>query len=194
MSAEPIPHRPGLWQPDPVRQRLAAYTIEDVWNLPDDAPRVELVDGVIHVVPSPTIDHQDITFLLCQWLREHAPRELRATMAIGIAIDGKNSREPDVVLYRAGVSTSNHYLTPDDVVVAVEVVSPGTRRRDRFGKPGEYAAVGIPYYWRVEQDPVHVFAYKLGDNQQYALCGDGAELLELTEPFAIKLPITEITP
>jgi hypothetical protein len=42
-----------MWQPDPVRQLRANYTIEDVLNLPEDAPRVELVDGVMVVVPSP---------------------------------------------------------------------------------------------------------------------------------------------
>ena len=49
------------WQPDPVRQRLAGHTIEDVLALPDDAPRMELVDGVMLVAPSPTIAHQNVS-------------------------------------------------------------------------------------------------------------------------------------
>jgi hypothetical protein len=32
---------PMMWQPDPVRQMRADYTIEDVLNLPEGAPRVE---------------------------------------------------------------------------------------------------------------------------------------------------------
>jgi Uma2 family endonuclease len=86
------------------------------------------------------------------------------------------------------------------VVLAVELVSPGTRRVDRFAKPGEYAAAGIRYYWRVEQDPVHVYAYRLGERlgpsgfREYELITDAADLLDLAEPFEIKLPIAEITP
>jgi Uma2 family endonuclease len=86
------------------------------------------------------------------------------------------------------------------VVLAVEVVSPGTRRVDRFAKPGEYAAAGIRYYWRIEQDPVHVYAYRLGERpgpsgfRQYELVADSADVLELAEPFEIKLPVAEITP
>jgi Uma2 family endonuclease len=89
---------------------------------------------------------------------------------------------------------------PADVVLAVEVVSPDTRRVDRFAKPGEYAAAGIPFYWRIEQDPVHVYAYRLGDRigpgeeRQYELVADSAELIELTEPFEIKLPVDDLTP
>ena len=53
----------------------------------------------------------------------------------------------------------------------MEIVSPGTRRFDRFAKPGEYAAAGIPFYWRIEQDPVHVYAYRIGDRVGPAVSG-----------------------
>ncbi|MFC0003189.1 Uma2 family endonuclease [Micromonospora siamensis] len=183
-----------------MRQQRADYTLEDLLALPDDAPRVELVDGVIQATPSPTLGHQDISSLLWLWLRTHAPAHLRAAQAVGVALNANTSRQPDVLLRRAHVSGSRSLLTPDDVVLAVEVVSPGTRRTDRFAKPGEYAAAGIPFYWRVEQDPVHLYAYRRGDRigpggeRQYELVADSAELIELTDPFDIKLPITEITP
>ncbi len=47
---------------------------------------------------------------------------------------------------------------------------------------------------------MHLYAYRLGDRigpggeRQYELVVDSAELIELSEPFDIKLPITEITP
>ncbi|HEY0699391.1 MAG TPA: Uma2 family endonuclease, partial [Micromonospora sp.] len=65
-------------------------------------------------------------------------------------------------------------------------------------KPGEYAAAGIPYFWRIEQDPVHLYAYRIGDRlgpggeRMYELVAESAELVELTEPFEIKLAIDEI--
>jgi Uma2 family endonuclease len=79
------------------------------------------------------------------------------------------------------------------VTLVVEVVSPGTRKRDRLEKPAEYAAAGIPHYWRVEQGPLHVFAYDLVD-EHYELVADSAEELVLSAPFEIKLPIRDITP
>jgi hypothetical protein len=35
MTAEPTGH--VMWSPNPLRQRLANYFLEDVLNLPDDA-------------------------------------------------------------------------------------------------------------------------------------------------------------
>jgi Uma2 family endonuclease len=194
VSAEPTPDAFERWRPDPDRQQRADYTVEDVVNLPDDAPRVELLDGVVNVVPSPTIDHQDIASLLHHWFRRHTPAGLKASLMIGVAVGMQNSFEPDVLVRRAEPSGDRHFLMPDDVVLVVEVVSPGTKRRDRFIKPGGYAAAGIKHYWRIEQHPVHVYAYELGADCSYALVADSAELIELDRPFPIKLPIAEITP
>ncbi|WP_327041479.1 Uma2 family endonuclease [Micromonospora ureilytica] len=201
MSAWPNPTPPGRWLPDPARQQRADYQVADLSNLPDDdSPRVELVDGALRVTPFPTLGHQDISGLLCTWLRCHAPSDIRATQAVAVELDDNTSRRPDVLLCRADVPSDRSTLRPSDVVLAVEIVSPGTRRIDRFAKPGEYAAAGIPFYWRIEQDPVHVYAYRIGDRvgpggeRQYELVADGPDVIELAEPFDIKLPIAEITP
>jgi Uma2 family endonuclease len=181
-----------MWTPDPVRQRAANHTIEDVLDLPDDAPRVELNDGVMVVVPAPSLNHQDISNLLWLWFRQHAPVGYRAGTAVGVATGFKNSLEPDVVLLHEPVANS-HFFDAEQVAIAVEVVSPGTRKRDRLLKPVEYAAAGVPHLWRIEQDPVHVFAYDL-DQLSYQLVADSADELVLTAPFEIRLPISDITP
>ena len=182
------------WQPDPLRQRLGRYTIQDVWELPDEAPRVELRDGAISVVPLPTPAHQNTAALIAMWLRHHAPPGLDATFGMDLMIDSVNTYVPDATVHRADVARDRRYRRPDEVLIAIEVVSPATRRRDRFERPGGFAAAGIPHYWRVEQDPVHVYAYRLGADDHYALAADSARLLELDEPFEIRLPIALITP
>ena len=200
MSAEPIPPLPRPWQPDPIRQARADYTLEDLLALPPDAPRIELLDGVIHVTPSPTLGHQNVSLLLAQWLLRRAPAQLRVAQAVGVALSGNTSRQPDVLLHRADVRLDRSFLMPEDVVLAIEIVSPGTRRTDRFAKPGEYAAAGIPFYWRIEQDPVHVYAYRLGarsgrsGERQYELITDSDDAIKLTEPFPIELSVADITP
>lgn len=190
MSTNPPP-----WHPDPVRQKLANYTIEDVLDLPSDAPRVELVDGRMLPLPSPRIDHQRISFLLTSWLVNHTPRERWQTIqAVGIAVSADHTFEPDVMVLDVDVDPGRHYVAPEQVALVVEIVSPGTRRRDRIEKPADYAAAGIRHYWRIELDPVHVYAYQRATSGHYELVADSAELLELAEPFAIKLAVAEITP
>jgi hypothetical protein len=53
-------------------------------------------------------------------------------------------------------------LGPDDVLLAVEVVGPGSVRMDRVAKPAQYAAGGIPHLWRVELDPLELITHELG--------------------------------
>jgi Uma2 family endonuclease len=196
MTAQPseswASHRP--WGPDPARQRLADYTVEDVLSLPDDAPRVELIDGVLLVAPSPTADHQDIGNLLWMWFRQHASRDFRAVTGVGVLVNTTNTLEPDLVLLKAPANGAHHFYVPEQVAIAVEVVSPGTKRRDRFQKPGAYASVGIPHYWRIEQDPVDVYAYDRDAAGAYQLIADSDTELVVPRPFEIRLPIEAITP
>jgi Uma2 family endonuclease len=195
MTAQPSEPRPTYrWAPDDVRQRLADYTVEDVLALPDHAPRVEIRDGVLIVIPSPTSGHQQIGSLLWLWFRQNAPAEFRAVQAVGVLVNATNTLEPDVVLLRTPVSASSHFFTPEKVVIVVEVVSPGTKRRDRFEKPGDYAAAGIAHYWRIEQDPVHIYAYELNGSGSYELIADSDSELVLSRPFEITLPIGAVTP
>jgi Uma2 family endonuclease len=191
MTAEPMGD--AVWTPDPVKQRRAGYTVEDVLKLPDDAPRVELTAGVLSVVPSPTGGHQRINVRLVSWLERNLPDGFEPLFAVGVLTGPKNTLEPDALILHSPVDLDHHYYDPDQVVVAVEIVSPGTKRRDRLEKPSIYARIGIPHYWRIEQEPVHVFAYDLIDGY-YELVADSAEELVLREPFELRLPISEITP
>jgi Uma2 family endonuclease len=173
------------WSPDMARQRLADYTIEDLFDLPGHTAPVELVDGVVRILPFPTFACQEIRNLLWSWLRTNAPRSLRPATSVGVAIDLQNTIEPDVVVLRHPTA-DRHYFRPDQVVLVVDVVSSA-------GRQAYYADVGIKYFWRIEQDPVHVIAYELvGDS--YKLVADTTEELVLDRPFEIRLPIRDITP
>ncbi|MEU8237029.1 Uma2 family endonuclease [Actinoplanes missouriensis] len=190
MTAEPAGQ--VMWSPDPVRQRRRDFTIEDVLKFPDDAPRVELDDGVVVVVPKPSLDHNDIANLVWWWLRQNAPEEFRPGTEVGVAAGFRTSLEPDVLLLRQPV-VSRHFYDPAQVELVVEVVSPGSRRRDRFEKPELYARAGVRHHWRIEQDPVHIYAYDLVSGA-YELVADADEELVLSAPFEIRLPIRDITP
>ncbi|MEU7225170.1 Uma2 family endonuclease [Streptomyces chrestomyceticus] len=71
-----------------------------------------------------------------------------------VAIDDRNAPRPDVMVFdQTGLDVRTVEQIPvEKAVLAVEVVSAGSRLADRFAKPALYAAAGIASYWRVERD------------------------------------------
>jgi Uma2 family endonuclease len=185
--------RPVAGFPDVRRQLAASSGVDDLRSAPDDAGRFELFDGVRRNMPAPGYDHQDIGALLWFWLRKHAPGDFRATLGTGILVEDDTLVEPDVLLVDAPVVGSSFYCTPSQVKLAVEVFETARSHSDRLTRPGLSASIGIPHYWRIEQDPIRVFAYELvGD--RYEAVADSTDKLVVSAPFAIELPIRDITP
>jgi Uma2 family endonuclease len=147
----------------PSVQMRDVWTVEDLGRLEvEDRHRYEIVDGALVVSPTPSIRHEFVVADLRDALLAQLPPELRVlTGAVGIAI-GRSYRIPDLRVVRASLrGTSADRLSPADVRLAVEVVSPGSMTMDRVMKPAQYAAAGIPGYWRVETEPVSLSAYHL---------------------------------
>jgi Uma2 family endonuclease len=44
---------------------------------------------------------------------------------------------------------------PADILLLVEITSPGNFRQDRIVKHGDYATAGIPFYLRVDLEKGH---------------------------------------
>lgn len=83
-------------------------------------------------------------------------------------------------------------LMAADVLLAVEIVSPGSRNVDLHLKPFEYADAGIPHYWVVDLDPpapsitvFHLGAPGDGYIESPATTGQ----LDTTVPFKLRIDI-----
>jgi Uma2 family endonuclease len=60
-------------------------------------------------------------------------------------------RAPDVLVVSESFFQRNPArIDAGEVLLAVEIISPGTRRTDRVLKAAEYAAAGIPHYWVID--------------------------------------------
>jgi Uma2 family endonuclease len=156
---------------EPIGQLLTA----DEYDALPENPQRELVDGVIHVMATPTPWHQDVVDGLKAGLVRLAPRELRVTREIEVRLADLLRRNPDVLVVRAdGFNRRVPFLRPEQVVLAVEVVSPGSESADRLVKPIEYARAGIPHYWRIETSSpyaVDVYTYRLAEDSRFAHTG-----------------------
>jgi Uma2 family endonuclease len=178
----------------------------EVMALPEDGHRYELIDGGLIVNPPSAPRHQGVSFFL-HYLLYRAATDAGAPVvireAIGISMPEGNLLIPDLLIAKADAASLGMPLVdPQDVLMVAEIVSPGSRRRDRTVKPYMYAEAGIPFYWRIETDkftdlaqalPV-VVVHELVGQTEYAVrhvVGAG-EILAVDEPFPVKFDPAEL--
>ena len=150
--------------PDTPPDVRRTWTVEELDDLPDDACKYELVDGRLDVTPPPTQFHQLAGQQLMEVLLTAAPRGWRALPEFPLRLSEDTQRQPDIAVFRwppqQPTGHPDNPVGPADVGLLLEIVSPSSKRRDRFAKPGEYADVGIAIYWRLETEPelsLHTF-------------------------------------
>lgn len=160
----------------------------DGWTveaMPDDElfRHCELVDGALVVNPPPTLRHQEVAMDLAMLLRPRLAEAWRVVVEPGVQFDRRNYRQPDVVVYDAAASARER-IEPRDVLLAVEVMSPASVSTDRVAKPAQYAAAGIPHFWRLELDPLLLVVHRLLE-ASYEVTGRYDDEVVLTEPVEV---------
>lgn len=172
-------------------------TLADWDLLPEEVcRRAELVEGVLEVNPSPTIMHQIVSQRLVDQLAlDRSPLDLIAIQGVDVLIDAKfppTLRCPDIsVASRSLIDSRAKRLYAADVFLAVEIVSPGSGRRDRVMKLSEYAEALIPHYWIVttERPAIGLDMFRL-DGGVYVRSGHAeGGTVTITEPFAVTLDL-----
>ncbi len=117
------------------------------------AQRVELQEGVAIVSPRPTPAHSRALSQVWRQIAAQLPDGFEALVEVEVVVDATSPatvRVPDVIVRRTDADDS--LITAEQVVLAVEVVSPGSRRTDHVTKRSEYADAGIAHYWIVDLD------------------------------------------
>jgi Uma2 family endonuclease len=127
-------------------------------------------EGVLSVVPPPESGHAKVASRLMFWLGRGGWPDEQVMQAVGIKIagpEGDGGRIPDVALW-ARPQPDGVWLSTDDLLLVVEIVSRGSQTIDQVTKVDEYAAAGIPQYWTVARDPAQtVTLHKLSAGGRY---------------------------
>jgi Uma2 family endonuclease len=176
-----MPHPSGDWTADMVRL------------LPDDGNRYEVVGGQLLVTPAPSWRHGDAVsamhLVLYQYCHEHRLGHVKIAPQ-DVEFDQRNMVEPD--LFVVPLINGAKPLEWEDVrrlLLAIEVLSPGTARHDRFTKRRLFQAQGVPEYWIVDVNTRMVERWRPGDERPELL----ADTLDWqpdpeVSPLAIDLP------
>ena len=132
----------------------ARLTYDDLVRMPDDGLRHEIIDGVHYVTPSPVLRHQALVrrllVAIANYLEVHPIGQV-----FGSPVDAVFSPSdvvvPDLVFVAAD---QQDILTEPNIqgapALVVEVLSPGTRKRDLGIKKSLFDRGGVREYWIVD--------------------------------------------
>jgi Uma2 family endonuclease len=146
--------------------------------MPETTTPHNLIEGRLFMSAAPTPRHQEIVGRLHVHL-----------LAFADGVDARVYLSPPVCMLSDGtvVQPDISYISPErlDIVkervvgapdIAIEVLSPGTRRFDRVRKLRTYEKNGVPEVWLVDPDSQTVIVFFNGDGawerEQSVLFGD----------------------
>jgi Uma2 family endonuclease len=169
---------------------------------PDDV-RYELQEGNLVMSPKPVPEHQIAVSELVLQLRGQVPDDLRAIFDIDVDLQlvppaGPGTvRAPGIaVVTRAALARRRQQggvIHANELRLAVEVVSPGSRRVDKVFNHSEYADAGIPHYWVVDLgepgERTTLTAHHLAGAFGYADTGPVSGVFAATEPFPVRIDL-----
>jgi len=123
-------------------------------------------------MPPPDSEHAAIASRLLVWLAMAGWPAEQVLQAAGVQIPGPGGdggRIPDLTLW-ARPQPRSIWLSIADLLLVVEIVSPGSEAMDEMVKRREYARAGIPRYWMVDRDAAQtVTQHRLNQNSEYAV-------------------------
>lgn len=163
----------------------APLTEHDLATMPDDGHRYELLDGTLLVTPAPNISHQRcVTRLLVLLDAARLAGQEVFVAPFDVRLSETTVLVPDLVVAQKADLTPARLDGPP--LLAVEVLSPSTRRIDLGTKRLAYEAAGVPAYWLVDPELPSLTVLEL-DAGRYVERGTvaGDEPFHATFPFHV---------
>jgi Uma2 family endonuclease len=145
----------------PLKRKL---DYADFARLPsDDGNRYEILDGRLYVSPAPSPLHQRLSKRLFMRLHDHFEGRGLGELfyaPIDVVLGPHDIVEPDLVVVARAEQISSRAVEGAPLL-AVEILSPSTRRRDRGLKMRRYAELGVAHYWIVDPGGQTLEAWRL---------------------------------
>ncbi|MCI2430380.1 Uma2 family endonuclease [Candidatus Acetothermia bacterium] len=152
---------------EPVKTKLR---YEEFLKLYDEDTYAEWVDGEVILLSPASNRHQDLvrflTVILDLYVEKHHLGVIRpAPFQMRLGLSG---REPDLLFVAQEHSErlkENYLDGPADL--AIEIISPESRLRDRGEKLAEYELAGVREYWLIDPDEKRADFYLLSSDGRY---------------------------
>jgi Uma2 family endonuclease len=161
------------------------WTVHDLDLIPEDGLQYELLDGALLVSPAPVPRHQRAAARLHLLLAAACPPDLEVFFApLDWRPDIRTSLQPDLLVVRKEDIGPANITRP--LLLAVEVLSPSTRRKDAVFKRSKYEDSGVASFWLVDPETPAISAFEMVAGH-YVLAGEatGDAAVTLSRPFAV---------
>jgi Uma2 family endonuclease len=161
------------------------WTVHDLDLIPEDGLQYELLDGALLVSPAPVPRHQRAAARLYLLLAAACPPDLEVFFApLDWRPDIRTSLQPDLLVVRKEDIGPANITRP--LLLAVEVLSPSTRRKDAVFKRSKYEDSGVASFWIVDPVAPSITAFDLVDGL-YVTAGEatGDCAVTMRQPFTV---------
>lgn len=197
MTAHALP-QPG--EADPVH----LLTIQEYAELGEfENGYTELIEGRLIMAPSPAFRHNRALGRLHNQLTAQLLPDLEAVPALdvdlGLAPVGEpgSSRRADLIVVRQDVgdriAAEGGMVRAAEVLLAVEIVSPSSKRTDHVHKRLDYADAGIPNYWIIDIDePISLTACRLTEEFGYQDDQVASGVFRAEVPFPVEVNLERL--
>jgi Uma2 family endonuclease len=136
-----------------VTKPTGTWTYEDLFSLPDDGRRYEIIEGVLYEMPSPSWDHATTIMNLIALLLPVVStlQGLLRTAPLDVFFPGADPVQPDlVILLPDGPATPTRRGVQGAPALVIEVISPTNRGHDLVTKRALYGRAGVREFWLVD--------------------------------------------
>ncbi|NUS66273.1 MAG: Uma2 family endonuclease [Saccharothrix sp.] len=189
--ALPADYEHDVGHPAPWFRHEGPWTLDEVLALPEDlSQRIELVDGTLLVSPLGTGRHQKLVGDCYAALRAACPPDHEVMPGLNVGLSGGRMLIPDVTVNRAGFR--GLLLPVQDLLLAVEVLSPSTRLQDLTLKRTLYGEAGVPFYLVVDPrggEPAATLFVLDGVEYRESARSTGG-VLKLERPFPVTIELS----
>lgn len=159
-----------------IGQPKTRMTAAEFFARPESNEPTELIKGELIVSPAPIPMHQRCSRRLLITLDTLIPDGELFDAPIDLLLDGENILQPDLVWVSArGRCTITDKLLQGPPELIIEILSPGTTRRDRDDKFEIYERHAITEYWMVDplEAYVEVYTHRNGSYARQGVYGVG---------------------
>jgi len=155
---------------DRVREQPMTY--EQYAEMPDDGMRYEIFDGKLEMMtPGPMTNHQSVSVELEVKLHNSCRTDYLVFDApIDVILSPTNVLQPDILMiHRSRLSIVGRHGIEGPPDLVVEIVSPGSIKRDTVVKMRIYERFGVNEYWIVDASNRTLAQHRLGEDGSYAI-------------------------